>query len=169
MDKLKNILKFAMTLEKQGENFYNFYAELVKEEESRKLLEDLAEIERSHYFILKKKYDELYFAKELHDIAWVIDSKKIIHPAIFSNAAEHLVPSNEEDAFSDLAIMRIAYTIEDDFSNFYRTAAEKITDKEPKEFLLTLAEWEDEHREMFHKHYTTLLKASWGDFEEMLL
>ncbi len=169
MDKLKNILKFAMTLEKQGENFYNFYADLVKKEENQKLLQNLAEIERSHYLILKKKYDELYFAKELHDIAWVIDTKKIIHPTIFSNAADHLVPSNDEDAFSDLAIMRIAYTIEDDFSNFYRTAAEKITDKEPQDFLLTLAKWEDGHRELFHKRYTELLKASWGSFEEMLL
>ncbi|MCG8499300.1 MAG: ferritin family protein [Firmicutes bacterium] len=169
MDRLKNILKFAMKLESQGEKFYTYYADQVKNPNNKKLLQNLAQIEHSHYLFLKKKYDELYFAKDLHDIAWVVDSKNIIHPSIFSSAADHLNMGNDDDAISDLAILRIAYTIEDDFANFYRTAAEQVDFQDAKDFLLTLAAWEDEHREIFHKGYSQQLKASWGDLASMIL
>lgn len=169
MDKIKNILKFAMKLEKQGENFYTYYADLIKNPDNKKLLLNLAEVEHSHYNFLKKKYDELYFAKDLHDIAWVIDSKNIIHPSIFGNAADHLVPDNHDDTISDLAILRIAYTIEDDFSNFYKTAAKQVDSNDVKKFLMTLSEWEEEHRTIFYNGYSAQLRASWGNLADMIL
>ncbi len=170
MDKLKNILKFAMKLEKQGENFYTYYSDLAKKPENKKLFENLAQIEHEHYNFLKKKYDELYFAKDLHDVSWVIDSKQIVHPTIFGNAAQSIsVDEDSDDAFSDLAILRIAYTIEDDFANFYRTMAEQVDFQEAKDFLLELANWEDGHRELFYTGYSQQLKATWEDFADMLL
>ena len=169
MEKIKNILKFAMRLEKQGENFFTFYADQVKDPYTKDVFEKLASIEGDHYRFLKKKYDELFFAKELHDISWVIDSSDVIHTSIFADATVPVSNIDADGAVSDLAILRLAYTIEDDFSTFYLTASEHIEDPDIKKFLITLSEWEKEHQELFYGFYKQQLKDSWSDFEHMLV
>ncbi|MDK2798795.1 MAG: hypothetical protein PWP27_336 [Clostridiales bacterium] len=169
MKKLKNILKFAMRLEKQGENFYTYYAEQVKNPYNKKVFEKLVSIERDHYNFIKKRYDELYYSTELHDISWVVDTTEVIHPSIFGDAAAHFNDSNIDDMVSDLAILRMAYTIEDDFSTFYKTVAEKVDDAAIKGFLEALSTWEKGHKDLFYGFYKEQLKDSWGDFEHLFL
>jgi|LSQX01.3.fsa_nt_gb rubrerythrin len=162
MDKIKNILKYAISMEKQGENFYTYYADKASDSEIKKLFQHFAEIENSHHRYLKNKYDELYYHKDIQEISWVIDNNKIIRPSIYGNAAQQFTSEND-DGLADLTILRMAYSIEDDFSTFYNEASNKMDDKNVKEFLKELSKWEDEHREIFYNLYTKHLKETWGD------
>ena len=104
----------------------------------------------------------MYYHKDIQEISWVIDNNKIIRPSIYGNAAQQFTSEND-DGLADLSILRMAYSIEDDFSTFYNEASNKMDDKNVKEFLKELSKWEDEHREIFYNLYTKHLKETWGD------
>lgn len=166
MDKLKKILNFAMRLERQGENFYTHYKDLVSNPDTSDLFEKLAEIEKEHYNILKRKLEAIDTDQDLKDISWVVDSHSFIrHPAIFSNQSAQLGDDVPEDEVSDLAIIRMAYSIENDFAEFYAMAASEMTDPEVKTFLETLAKWERGHRTLFYNQYKKLLQNNWSDLD----
>lgn len=55
MDKIKSILKFAMRMEKDASDFYEFYMDKAESEETKALFSELALIEKQHYKILNKK------------------------------------------------------------------------------------------------------------------
>lgn len=169
MDKLKKILKFSMRLERQGENFYTYYKDLVSNPDTRDLFEKLANIEREHYNILNRKLEAIDTDKDLKDISWVVDNNSFIrHPSIFSNQSEHLGEDVLDEEVSDLAILRMAYSIENDFAEFYALAAQEMADPEVKTFLETLAEWERGHRTMFYNQYKKLLKNNWNELESYI-
>jgi rubrerythrin len=167
-DVLKKILSFAMRMEKDAEKFYTFYIEQVKSEESKKLFEELAEIEKNHYAVLKKKYDVLEFNEPPITISWVVDnSSKAIDPHIISDNSDVLGYS--EAQYDDMNIMRMAYLIENDFAEFYGSAANAVDDPEIKGFLNTMAKWENKHRELFYGKYRGMLKKQWADIASIIL
>ncbi|MCR1897676.1 ferritin family protein [Irregularibacter muris] len=169
MEKIKRILKFGMRLEKQGENFYEYYRDVVTNKGTKELFDDLAKMERDHYNLLEKKYDELNTKDDLKVISWVVDDREYFDsPKIFGQAADLVPTENEDTQISDLAIMRMAYIIEGDFCEFYKNAAENVENEEVKKFLLQLSEWENGHKEIFQKEYRKLLKEDWEDMENYL-
>lgn len=168
MEKVKKILKFGMRLEKQGENFYEYYMDRVTNEKTKELFEELAEMEQGHYLLLEEKYNAINTKEDLKVISWVVDDKETFKsPMIFGEQAD-LMPDEEDEVISDLAIMRMAYLIESDFAEFYKNAAEQVEEKEIKDFLLQLSEWEIGHRNVFYDEYRQLLKKNWDDMDSYL-
>jgi len=162
MNNLQKILKFAMRMEKDGENFYSFYYDKVESEELKQLFSSLSEIEREHYNMLKKKYDELSFTDPPQVISWVVDNSSTAKdPHILSDNSELI--QSPESLNSDLMVIRMAYLIENDFSEFYKNALKIVDDPEAASFLKTLAEWEEGHKNMFYSRYQELLKNYWQD------
>ena len=168
MDKVKNILKFAMRMEKDASDFYSYYMDKAETEETRKLFAELAEIEKRHYNILKNKFDELQFAEPPLTISWVVDdSFKAQDPHILSDNAD-TIPMETGDS-SDVSIIRMAYLIEHDFAYFYSKAVEAVEEPEAKKFLQELSSWETQHSEMFQKKYQTELEKRWRDIADLVL
>lgn len=164
MDKIQRILSFAIRMERQGQNFYSYYKDQVTNPNTKKVFEELVDMEAMHQQLLQEKYDELYGDKELKVISWVVDESKYIkRPSIFGSQVQQLPESEGEDDLSDLAIIRMAYLIENDFAEFYNMAANEVDDQGAKEFLLKLAEWEEGHREFFHERYQQLMKKNWSE------
>ncbi len=167
MDNVKNILKFAMRMEKDAEDFYTYYMDKVKSESSKRLFSELAEIEKEHYAILKSKFDELGFSEPPLTISWVVDSNFAAKdPSILSVNSDMIGDSDDE--VSDLNVIRMAYLIENDFAEFYKNAVDMVEDAGAKQLLSTMAEWELKHREMFHETYQLLLKKHWGDISSII-
>lgn len=54
-----DLFKLALRKEKQAEDFYKDPRKIVEDERSRKILEYLARVERSHYFMIKSEIDLL--------------------------------------------------------------------------------------------------------------
>ncbi|MFZ5990024.1 MAG: ferritin family protein [Bacillota bacterium] len=167
MDKIKNILKFAMRMEKDAEDFYTYYMDKVKSNAIKTLFKDLSEMEKSHYNILKTKYEQLEYQDPPITISWVVDNSfTAVDPSILSSNAD--VINEEDNEVSDLAIIRMAYLMENDFALFYKNAANEAEDTGAREFLEGLAQWEEGHRTMFFSKYEGLLKKHWGDIASII-
>lgn len=167
MEKVKNILKFAMRMEKDAEDFYSYYMDKVQSESIKKLFGELSEMEKYHYSILKSKYEKLEYQDPPITISWVVDNSfTSVDPSILTSNAD--VIGEDEKEMSDLAIIRMAYLMENDFAIFYKNAADAVEDPQAKQFLKGLAEWEEGHRAMFYSKYENLLKKHWGDISSII-
>ncbi len=165
MGNIKQILEFAMRMEKDAEDFYEFYSEKAVSEETKKLFTELAKIEKQHFNILKEKFDQLGYSEPLLIISWVVDDKnKAIDPHILADNSDTYAAELDTQT-TDISIIRMAYLIETDFKHFYVKAAESIETPNVKEFFLELAKWEMQHSQLFYKKYMALLEKSWKDMK----
>ncbi len=161
MSNVKQIIEYAMRMENDAQEFYSYNLERVHSEEHKKLFEELAEMEKTHYAVLNSIYDLLKITPPPIELSWVVDdTSREKNVAIIADNSELI--SNEQ-AVSDLAIIRMAYLMESDFALFYSNAANQVEDEEAKRFLLELADWEKKHETMFKVRYEKLLKQSWSD------
>lgn len=168
MDKIKSILKFAMRMEKDASDFYEFYMDKAESDETRALFSELALIEKQHYKILERKFNELLYTEPPLTISWVVDdSFKAQDPHILSDNSD-TIPA-VAGAATDLSIIRMAYLIEHDFAYFYSKAVEAVEEAEVKKFLQELAGWEKQHSDLFQKRYQALLNKSWSDIANLML
>ncbi|WP_425447804.1 ferritin-like domain-containing protein [Dethiothermospora halolimnae] len=159
MSRELRILEYAMEMEKQGEKFYLKYKDDVEDKQTKKLFENLAKIENEHYNILKKHFDILSEGGD-----WsVMDSDLSGGEEIFENVMkeEELLSKDYKSNLSDLAIMRMAYLIENDFANFYDKAVETAEGEYEKKLLKYLSKWEHKHRELFYKEFKDLMEDNW--------
>ncbi|RKD31243.1 ferritin family protein [Thermohalobacter berrensis] len=164
VEKIVQILKFAQKMEKQGVNFYSHYRDKVKNESVKELFDELVNIEQDHYNLLEKKLNELDAKKDLEVISWVIDEEHYVKsPKIFADNS-----ILDDEYLYDLTVMRIAYLIENDFAEFYKNAAKEVENEAVKSFLEGLAEWEEEHKDLFYGKYQEMLKGNWQDISSYL-
>lgn len=167
MNKIQRILNFAMRMEKDAQDFYSYYMDKVQSPATQKLFRELAEIERNHYEILKKKFDDYSFKEPPITISWVVDDN-------FAAKDPHILADNSdlvgdaEGETSDLTVIRMAYLIENDFAEFYKNAIPTVEEEDVKKFLTTLSEWETRHKEMFYARYQDLLKKYWSDIASIV-
>ncbi|MCX7842183.1 MAG: ferritin family protein [Clostridia bacterium] len=167
MEKLKRILNFAMRMEKDAGDFYAFYMDKASSPATRELFHELAETEKQHYSYLKNKYDELGFEDPPIVISWVVDNN-------FSSRDPHILSNNSDlssgtgGELSDLSIIRMAYLIESDFALFYKKAMDVVEDDDARNFLNSLAQWEEQHKTLFHEKYQKLLKDYWSDISSII-
>lgn len=160
MNNPKEIIAFAMNMEKQGQKFYESFASQVTNPEAKKWFEILADTEKEHYEILEKQYKQLD-----QDGTW-IDLEGMApenDPALFQQRkeAEEMDPSEQKYSLSDLSVLRMAYLIENDFAEYYRKAMDQMEDPDGKRMLNTLFEWENEHRRLFHDEYKKAMELNW--------
>ncbi len=167
MDKVKEIIKFAMRMEKDAEEFYTYYMDKVQSESIRNLFHELAQMEKHHFEVLKTKFEQLEYQEPPITISWVVDNSfRSIDPSIISSNSDVL--SEDDKEVSDLSIIRMAYLMENDFALFYKNSAKEVKDVQAKEFLESLAEWEEGHKKMFYNKYETLLKKHWGSLSSII-
>ncbi|MEN1761034.1 ferritin family protein [Anoxynatronum sibiricum] len=160
MKSSKEIIAFAMNMEKQGQKFYESFADQVDHPEAKKWFEVLAETEREHYEILEKQYEQLD-----NDGTWLpIESLTAdMDPGLFESRSqrEQIEPGDAKHSLSDLSVLRMAYLIENDFAEFYKKAMDQVSDEVGKQTLRTLFEWENEHRRTFYNEYRKAMESNW--------
>ena len=160
VEKMKNasdILKYAMNMEKRAQEFYTFYKDKVVSQKIKELFEGLSSMEEEHYSILKKQLDSLEKNNTFDEFVLTeTDGQNII-----LNKTKDLENVNLEYDLSDLPILRMAYSMENDFAMFYEKAIEQVDDRQAKELLKTLAKWEKEHRDSFEAEVKNAFHSSW--------
>ncbi len=160
MNNPKEIIAFAMSMEKQGQKFYESFAGQVTNPEARKWFEILADTEKEHFEILEQQYRQLD-----EDGTWMSMEGLTPEndPALFQQRQkeEEIDSTKETYSLSDLSVLRMAYLIENDFAEYYRKAMNKMEDPEAKKMLNTLFEWENEHRRLFHDEYKKAMESNW--------
>lgn len=157
MNRLEDILKYAMSMELRAKEFYTFYKDKVNNKSIKLMFEGLSAMEDEHYEILNsqlKNYQESKTIAPLNlDVAKgsdIVDSK-----------ASELANLSEDFDVSELPILRMAYAMENDFAVYYQNAAEEVEDPAAKELLETLAKWEIKHRDDFAREVEQALQSSW--------
>ena len=74
-----DIFKAALKAEKLSEDYYKDMSQKVEEEESRKILEYLSRVERSHFFVIKSELDLLERFPEYYDVEDFHFSHEMVH------------------------------------------------------------------------------------------
>lgn len=162
METTLKILEYAMTMEKQGQQFYLKYKDEVEGERFQGTFASLAEVEEEHYNILKKQYEKM----KQEGIIEALDVELSEGEEIFERVLqeEKAMKNPEADqSLNNMSILRMAYLIEKDFADFYKQAIEQTDSPEAKKLLSSLASWEEKHRQMFYDDYQELMQANWGE------
>ncbi len=158
----KDIIEFAMAMELQGQRFYQSFVDQVENETAKMWFKSLAETEKEHYDILKKQFDSLNDQGEWLDIS--DELSKNPDQSLFNERKENEnLEVKKLHSHADLSILRMAYLIENDFAEYYKKAAEQTEDPQGKKLLMTLFEWENEHRRLFHEEYQQAMQDNWFD------
>lgn len=156
----KEIIAFAMSMEKQGQQFYARYMDELEQPEAKKWFQILAETEQEHYEILEKQLKQLE-----KDGTWIdMDTLTTVEdPDLFEKRIkrEGINAGSLSHTLSDLHILRMAYLLENDFAEYYQKAMNHITDPSGKSILQSLFYWENEHRRIFHELYQQAMEENW--------
>lgn len=158
MSKILGILKYALSKEKEGNEFYKINKQRVKNSQLKEIFENLSEMEYEHMQYISnlikateegnQNLKEIFFEE---NISFFESRKK-----------KEIVEKDIEDMTSDLSILRMAYLIEEDFKNFYNNAAENVEDEDAKEILKKLSKWEENHRDTLYDLYRDMMKNYWN-------
>lgn len=157
MNNAKDIIKYAMDMEKRAQEFYEFYKDKVTSRKIKELFEGLAEMEVEHYAILEKQLKSLEDTNSFEEFALEVSEGE----DIIKSKTKDMEHVDLEYDLSDLPILRMAYAMENDFAIFYEKALEKATDPIAKDLLGTLAKWEREHRDSFQNEVELATQNSW--------
>ena len=164
MEDTLKILEYAMTMEKQGQQFYLKYKDEFKSKEAKRIFENLAKVEAKHYKILKQEYDAVVEKGNLTqaDVELALSGGESIFEEAMKQEQDLMTPDSDT-GLNESVIMRMAYLIENDFAEFYKHAAEQTASEDAKKLFSTLAHWENKHRELFYKEYRTLMETNWDE------
>ncbi|WP_448375009.1 ferritin-like domain-containing protein [Fervidobacterium sp.] len=159
MEKVVGILRFALMREIEGREFYKDKVHKVTNKDIRELLEGLANMENDHVHFI-----ENLMKKVQNNIEITVDDveQAVVRSDFFEEREKsELVNGTLDQMANDLAILRMAYLIEEDFEKFYRQSAEKIADSEMKKILNVLASWEEGHKKALLEAYEEAMKNYW--------
>ncbi len=156
------ILKLAMSMERQGQRFYEGFADQVESPVVKALFHSLAKTEEEHYNILKNELDKLAAGGQWSPVG---ELKPSIERSLFDIRleAEKLTTEKLAMSHSDISLLRMAYLIENDFAEYYQKAMNYTEDENGKKILEMLYNWENEHRRVFYEEYKRAMDDYWFD------
>ncbi len=153
------ILKFALSREIEGMNFYRQKVKDVKDQQVKEMLEQLSEMENGHVDYISKLIKNVENDRNVSEVTPPKQDLSFFE----KREREEMPPGKIDEIASELSILRMAYLIEDDFMHFYNNSSEKVSDDEVKKVLKSLASWEKEHRDMLYSLYEMRSKEYWDE------
>lgn len=145
---IRKIYQYALQREHEGKRFFEQNVERLNSATAKSAFKRLAAEEQKHIEFIEfqlKSLDET----EMSSTDLGIEMEK---SGFFSQRAdsEDIDTTVSEAMVADLPVLRMAYLIERDFSEFYEMAAEK-SEGESRDVLEMLARWERTHEVLFKK------------------
>lgn len=155
-DGIIGILKYAYVKEIEGREFYKNKLNSVSNKDLKEIFSMLVEMEEEHAHYIKKLMEKYENEKKL-DINFEEDDSNLFK----KRELEEITGGTVEEMTLDLTVLRMAYLIEDDFTNFYKNAAEKVENEEAKKLFKKLSKWEETHRDILYSMYKELSSEYW--------
>lgn len=166
MQNYESVLRYAMQMELDGHNFYMDNKEKFVKTTSKRMFEELADIEMKHYEFLKELLEAYLKTDKIKMEPEMIEREEDLDIFKSREESEKLEYTLEQSDIPDLTILRMAYLIERDYKEFYENVAQNSNDPEIKKVFTTLAKWEAGHEELFKNEYDRLMKEymnlPWG-------
>lgn len=160
---LRKIYEYALQREREGKSFFQTNAERMSHAAATEIFHRLVEEEQKHIVFIESLLSTLDGEGKLDTSA----ASELTEGGFFLQRAksEMLDQTVMESMVPDLPILRMAYLIERDFSEFYEMAASK-TEGDAKEALTMLAEWERGHERLFKELHDRIFEEyaqmPWG-------
>ena len=160
---VRKIYEYALQREKEGRNFFETNAGRMSHAAAAGIFRRLAEEEQKHIQFV----ESLIAALDSDQKADADVAAELTQGGLFLERAqaEMLDQTVMESMVPDLPILRMAYLIERDFSEFYEMAASKTTG-DAQEALTMLAEWERGHEKLFRELHDRIFEEyasmPWG-------
>ena len=157
---LQKIFEYALQREKEGYQFFKTNADKGGHAAAAQVFQKLADEELKHIQYIKNLMkaegnDGAQTEAMLEIEGWFADKAK--EELLDQNLIESMIP--------DVAVLRTAYLIESDLSEFYENAAAKSSGRAQKAFL-QLAKWERGHeaffKELHDKVFEEYTQMPWG-------
>jgi rubrerythrin len=160
---IRKIYEYALQREHEGKRFFEENANRLSHSAATGTFLNLAAEEQKHIEFIQSQIDALdqgrepsaTLASSLGEAGFF--SQRATTQMLDQTVAEAMVP--------DLPILRMAYLIEKDFSEFYEMAARRA-DGSAREVLEMLANWERSHERLFKylhdKAFEEYAQMPWG-------
>jgi rubrerythrin len=144
---VRKIYEYALQREHEGKNFFESNAERMSHAAAKGIFHTLAAEEQKHIEFIESLLEAFDSGGEA-DAAIAAELEKKGDFFLERARSEMLDQTVMESMVPDLPILRMAYLIEHDFSEFYEMAASK-TEGDAREALTMLARWERVHEQLF--------------------
>ncbi len=160
---IRKIYEYALQREHEGKRFFQQNAERLQHAGVVGAFQRLAREEQKHITFIEELLAALDGGETPEPKAIDVE----LEEGFFSEraASEMLDQTVAESMVPDLSVLRMAYLIERDFVEFYRSAAEQA-EGEAREVLEMLATWERGHERFFKQLHDSAFEAyaemPWG-------
>jgi rubrerythrin len=160
---LRKIYGYALGREHEGKRFFEENASRLTQAAAIDAFRRLAVEEQKHIVYIERQID----AMEIGQTPNPLPDPELLPAEFFSDRAlsETLDRTVLEAMVPDLPVLRMAYLIERDFSEFYEKAASQA-DGPARLVLETLAAWERRHEALFRQFHDEAFKLyarmPWG-------
>ncbi len=160
---IRKIYEYALSREYEGKRFFEENASRLSQAAAVNAFKQLAGEEQKHIDFIQRQIDlldsgqpgSIDFGAKLEQAGFF--SQRAQSEIIDQKVAEAMVP--------DLPVLRMAFLIERDFTEFYETNAAH-TEGEGKQVLTLLSQWERRHEQLFKNFYDRAFeeysKMPWG-------
>ena len=153
-------IRAAMLAERAGNEFYRMASEHTKDPAGKKVFEQLADEEQTHFEYLAKHYKSLAEKGEL--------AKGVTLGQAHELAADHPICSADfksrlKGAHFEMSALAIAAHLELNGINHYRAQAAKAKTPEARKLFEELVEWEKGHYDAFVRQQQELQEAYWNE------
>ena len=144
---IRKVLEYALQREYEGKAFFENNAERLSNAAATGAFKAIAKEEQRHIEFIQAQLNALDAKEENKQVAPNLDETEF-----FANrASEEMIEQTVNEAMvADLPVLRMAYLIERDFSEFYNQAASKA-EGDSKIILEMLARWEAGHERLFKR------------------
>jgi rubrerythrin len=144
---IRKVLEYALQREYEGKVFFENNAERLSNAAATGAFKAIAKEEQRHIEFIQAQLNALDAKEENKQVAPNLDETEF-----FANrASEEMIEQTVNEAMvADLPVLRMAYLIERDFSEFYQQAASKA-EGDAKVILEMLARWEAGHERLFKR------------------
>jgi rubrerythrin len=148
---IRKVLEYALQREYEGKAFFENNAERLSNAAATGAFKAIAIEEQRHIEFIKAQI-HILDARESGNQIPQQPAPQLDETEFFANRAdrEMIEQTVNEAMVADLPVLRMAYLIERDFSEFYYQAASKA-DEDAKIILEMLARWEAGHERLFKK------------------
>ena len=157
-EKLFDILKQAILMEKRGHSFYTIVAEQTKDSDIKKIFQTMADEETTHVKILSEQYVHLKNSQSIEHLE-LPEIPGIISSQILSED----IKNNISSAGYEAAAIAAAIDMEKRAIEVYGTQAALATDPSEKKLFSWLADWEKGHLKVLSDLDNELKEKIWFD------
>ncbi len=162
------IIKGAISLERDGEKFYLNASENTSDPGGKRIFRTLANDEHEHMKFLNEILETLQGTGEWKEGSkgYYNDEEIQAHLRIFPTDIEKIKKEIQADEDS-VEALRLAIEKEEESIKYYSNAAEKTTDSRGKKFYLYLANFEKLHRQLLedYKDFMEDPSPGWDSLE----